>query len=664
MASLEVIKELSEADGGNKGNIEQRVKDYLRRMLGEDLFLLCKNFFESVWGSSAPYKVFLARRCMNLMYMFYMCADDDWHRDSLESSFFSDGALLSNAREIAEIYRESHTVPEILIVDELLIHGRTLNQLISELVERIYRFLCEEGDDVDRTRLETDVLNAVHIRVILQNNKQLLLYGIYQRNLRSEKIRPIRKWHQFSSGVSQAIAGGVVANTSFVPTLQMRAFADNDAKKIYRHLSERADSLFTAFSWRKRFLEKAWIYPLTNEDGAVKAIYTLRVVPSEMDGTKLIVPFVIFSDIRAQKGSLYQMLCSKLFKNFDLEMQVALDNVLRYWQADSPAWMEALSLIFSQNLLLLLMQDCKIPGWEKGIDYEKIRMSFRSLNNDVAALFYDRIVERTTPWMALEQMNKALLELTYDAEPLCHIQNIDDTEKSKESNEWIVPIENTVGDVLSKYGQQAEYHAFRQRTGREFLSGRGIANKPLSDILYQVSHNYSEGMTQTIPNKQILSCVVSVLLRYMDIGAAATVVSYNESSDYEGYSNMCRAGEQSLFILPQRYSCYLPILSVMEQDCMRDLERLTYRMKEFLTPILKQKTVGDLITFTESLYEIGQYLQDWDIDLSGWVDWSWEESDSADTIKPPDVQRRSMNVLLDNLVIQSELLTKYLKFVS
>ena len=97
---------------------------------------------------------------------------------------------------------------------------------------------------------------------------------------------------------------------------------------------------------------------------------------------------------------------------------------------------------------------------------------------------------------------------------------------------------------------------------------------------------------------------------------------------------------------------------------MRDPERLTYRMKEFLTPILKQRTTDNLVAFTESLYKIGQYLQDWDIDLSGWVDWSWEESGSADTIKPSDVQRRSMNVLLNNLVIQSELLNKYLKFVS
>lgn len=645
-------------------SVRQNKRRYLCQTLGEESFLLCKNFFESIWSSDAPYKVFMARRCLNLMYIFYSCAEDKWRNDTLESSFFSDGALLSNVPEIAAAYRESYIIPEILIVDEILIHGRTFNKLITELIERIYDSLLDEGVRVEKSRLEKDVLSSVRIRVILQSNKPLLMYGRYQKNLKAETICSTHKWHQFSAGVSQVIAGGVIANTCFVPSLEMRVFDEESRERLYRHISGRADLMTPPFPYRNRFFEKAWVYPVASPDGAVRAIYTLRVVPSEMDGTRMMVPFVIYSEVRADRGDLRRRMLRKLFPYFDDETRISAEKACRYWKEDSPAWMDAFTLILSQNLLLLLLQDCEVSDWERGIDYGKIRMSFRSRANRDTRSFFDNIAKRKTPWMTLERMNEMMLDLTLDLEPLFYVPRLEKYAAAFPDHveRYIDLVDDSIGDILSEYGQLSEYHAYRQRVGREFPSGLGVANRSVTDILCELDGRIGRELSLVMSRREFLSCAISVLLRYMDKGAAATALSYDEDEESEGYGNMCRAGEQSLFILPQRYSCYLPILGVMEQDCLRNLERLVYRMNKFLNPILGPQMTENLVRFVEGLYRMGQYLKDWDIDMSGWVEWQWEKPEKDEALMPKEIQRRNMQQLFRDLRIQSNLLDQYIKF--
>lgn len=653
-------------DEDGNADMKKHVRKYLRQTLGEDSFLLCNSFFESVWASGAPYKVFMARRCLNLMYMFYICADNKWKRESLENSFFSDEALLSNAPEIAAAYQNTYVIPEILIVDEILIHGRSFNQLISNLIERIYRSLLDKGVRVDQTRLRRDVLSSVRIRVILQSDRPLLLFGMYQKNLRAEKICSSREWHQFSLGVSLVIAGGVVANTSFVPSLQMRAFDRETGNKLYRHISGKADLMVQPFSYRNRFLEKAWIYPVTSSDGAVKAIYTLRVVPSEIDATRIIVPFVIYSDVRADNAGLPGILMRKFFGLLDDGMGILSGRIFRYWKDNPTALMEALTLILSQNLLLLLLEDCEVDGWQKGMDYAKIRMTFRSRNNDCTESFFDKIMNREMPWMTLEQMNEVLLELTSEAEPLYYIKDRVNAGLAEPdgnaAGQHVKKIEDSIGDLLSGYGQEAECHAFRQSTGREFLSGVNIAGRSAAVVLHDIDARIVRDMSRSLSDEWFLRCAVSLLLRYMDVGAAAAVVSHHNARETEGGCNLLRAGEQSLFLLPQRYACYVPILAAMERDCMGNQERLEYRIRTFMSPLMEPRMTEDLVAFTNNLYRIGQTLKEWDIDWSGSFDWEWEEIGDEETLTPKEVQDRDMKEFFGSMAKQFRLLNRYIEF--
>lgn len=650
------------SDGTVHSSVRQDKQTYLCRILGEESFLLCKNFFESVWRSDAPYKVFPAGRCLNLMYLFYSCAGDEWADDTLESSFFSDDALLSNAPEIAAAYRKSHIIPRILIADDVLIYGRTLNKLITGLIKRIYDSLTDEGVQVEKSRLERDVLSSVRIRVIMQGNKPLLLYGLYQNHLKAEVIRPACKCHQFSADVSQVFAGGAAANTGLAPSLETRMFDEESRKRLYRHISGKADLMTTPFPYRNRFLEKAWVYPVLSSDGAVRAVYTVRVIPSEMDGTRLIVPFVMHSDIGAGRGDLRRKVSKKLFPYLDDETRMSAGNVFRYWKEDSPAWMDAFALILNQNLLLLLLQDCGVDDWQRGVDYGKIGMSFRSRQNQDTQSFFDIITKRETPWMTLEQMDEMVLHLTSDSEPLfrvpCQEKNAADFPNHAE--ESISMVDSSIGDILSEYGQLAEYHAYRQRIGREFLSGLGIADRSVADILNELDRRVGRKISSVMSGREFLSCAVSVLLRYMDTGAAVVSLSYTENDEKEGFGFVCRAGRQSLPILPRRYSAYLPVLAAMEQDCLRNPERLVGKINRFPESVLGSQTSKNLVQFVEGLYRMGHCLQDWNIDMSGWTDWQWEKPECDETLTPEEVQARNMKQLFQSLRTQNVLLDFYI----
>ena len=157
-------------------NQRKRLSEYARSVLGDEYYNQIDEFFTSVWESSAKYKVFLARRCLNLMYLMYRAKYDK----PLESqqSFYSDGALLANAFEIADSYITWGVIPEIMIVDDILLHGRTLNALIDSLVESVYKCLKNRGYFFEKNEIEYEILNSITIRVIRMQNHCLFAVNI------------------------------------------------------------------------------------------------------------------------------------------------------------------------------------------------------------------------------------------------------------------------------------------------------------------------------------------------------------------------------------------------------------------------------------------------------------------------------------------------------
>lgn len=64
--------------------------------------------------------------------------------------FITDNALLASVDQLAKFYQRNKDLPELIIVDELLIHGRALNHFLLELEERLGR--CNSAANGQRRR--------------------------------------------------------------------------------------------------------------------------------------------------------------------------------------------------------------------------------------------------------------------------------------------------------------------------------------------------------------------------------------------------------------------------------------------------------------------------------------------------------------------------------
>lgn len=118
----------------------EKLTKYLKSVLGVGFYSEAEKFFATVWDFSAEYKVFLASRCLNLMYSFYRSKYDS--PSSLSNkNFYSEGTLLVNVPKIAGEYRKSCRLPKVLIVDDILIHGRDISILINKYVSDLCSLL-------------------------------------------------------------------------------------------------------------------------------------------------------------------------------------------------------------------------------------------------------------------------------------------------------------------------------------------------------------------------------------------------------------------------------------------------------------------------------------------------------------------------------------------
>ena len=118
----------------------ERLKKYTISVLGEDYYNLTLDFFKSIWEEPARHKVFMSGRCLNLMYTFYQIEYPNLS-ENIGKVFYSDTALLANAKEIADDYKKYNFFPEIIIVDDILVHGRTISAFIAKFTKLVYDFL-------------------------------------------------------------------------------------------------------------------------------------------------------------------------------------------------------------------------------------------------------------------------------------------------------------------------------------------------------------------------------------------------------------------------------------------------------------------------------------------------------------------------------------------
>lgn len=604
------------------------LKEHLREVLGESYYALAYNFFESVWNSSARYKVFFARRCLNLMYAFYR-ANYAKLDPKLSSTLYSDSSLLLNVPDIADGYLLWHSFPKIIVVDDMLLHGRTINNLIDNLVNSIYDYIVANGCHDEKSEIETSLLNSLTIQIMVRTNKPLLLRDKYYRCLKAESDEDDawfpRQWREFSLRISQFILENKFYNTSYILSLHEPQNAN------YKDILEEAAlrNNFKKFEYYGRFRKTIWVKPLTRSNGQVVAFYTIRIMRNRVDRNYCIVPFVIMADLAYDTSK--EMLSNNKMTQLLLGDFI---NCSGYERTKA----ETLYMLLSHNLLLLLMENTKMSS--DLFDVDKISITFRSNNDNTINTLPKRIAELKEPVMSWEEMENFILNTTKNSSPLFENSSV-----GTRSADYLKVLEDTIAEE----GRIMEKDAFLEYS--KGIHSPNTGKQPITELFSKLSE-------QLDINKINLSELLSKLLELMDMGSTAVSSRRGDVSGREFIICSYRPGEQSLFILPKRYMQDFPVLLEMEKDCLSDNNIIRERIDVLYHDIGEPEHAEALKEFVYNLYDSGQRLIDWDINML-----MWSEMPIGNGAENSDQENDNQFVIqmIFNITKQSELMKHYRK---
>src|SRR5699024_8370551 len=118
--------------------------------------------------------------------------------------------------EIASSYLKEEKFPTILLADDLLVHGRSINRFCQVFQELVYDCVRKKTDMIDYAKFKEDFYNNFTLFVFSENDTAILLQPELQKCVKYYICLPEIKWRDFSIGVAKAIYTSDFANTSYV----------------------------------------------------------------------------------------------------------------------------------------------------------------------------------------------------------------------------------------------------------------------------------------------------------------------------------------------------------------------------------------------------------------------------------------------------------------
>lgn len=128
--------------------------------------------------------------------------------------------LLLQYQDIADFYCKNQRFPDILLVDDIMVHGRGIAKTISHLESLVYEVLLPKGR-WSINRLSRDFADALHIYVYARNSRTLVLDERFYEHFQAEKKLYSGDLRDLSLQLSDAMTRWEIADTSFVPSVRL-----------------------------------------------------------------------------------------------------------------------------------------------------------------------------------------------------------------------------------------------------------------------------------------------------------------------------------------------------------------------------------------------------------------------------------------------------------
>ena len=590
------------------------VKELAEKALGPFYAPLQKFYLDIFLSSEYQYVVFVARRSIALAELFYIIL---WHENTapsirrvLEKSWRSattDSTIMSYCDEIAQ-QAASGDHPKILVVDDVVIQGNGMNELLTRIEERVTQQLEKQHAGEDSRKHWQGIVENLRIRVFGQNAAVSAIKLRYHLKLKPEmKLEP-RQWRDLSHRISEMITATGLANATFIMGVELQeSLVDQyilkkglrlDANTLIHPQTEHPGS----------FRERNYLGWANTRQDMSKYYCSIRLLRNRNTEKYRLMPFVFLPQLTPVS---YNRMKTAVFQKWGLNE----DNCkLLRSEGTSRLEYEAMVLHLSESLLHAWAKAANVSLTPDDFDPMKIALNYgvNRRNPKLSESMFSRLMQPQYLF-GWEELILLLDEVTQDAAPLYgEFSGMAKTDAQCKTEMENIVYQMKIQELTETHRRARSMPPVNSHVLGFSLKDNRISNWNilLSDFLAYASKFATADNTCSLINH---------LLTFMDQGIVTLKARWSDNH----YTQVLRMGEQSMFIWPKRYARYHSVLSYLEErkkrlgsDIQEDLNGLlTHAIS---TGILNtEKTANaltlELMDYLESLNQSGQTLMDWDI---------------------------------------------------
>ncbi len=598
-------------------------------IMSRDILRELIDWYNEILDYDAQYIVFLVRRCYVLALILESLTGRKME-DTENKKFLTDSAALLQIDTVYREYKKSGgKTPTILVVDDILVHGRNINNLIRTFVNRFYdisRESSKRSDEELREKIEREILRSIRINVFYCTDQPLLLNEKYWPLLHEKRRVADKEWRRLSNDLSTLITYGYVTYASYVFS---RGISAEKFEVIKTYFQDYEKTIY------RNNVEYTKINYVKDSNDSVLAISTVRLIKNNTDGGFRVAPFLFLPMLsESETLKLVDRINDAGYKNTDLKKWWAELYRVNGRRMSS----ELLTMVLSNIVLNDFMDRVNkaFPGVSDIFDIQdephELAKLARNYNSSTFEKTYDRLKEiisiKTVRYAELEKILKDCV--TGDRELI----KDSGAEPSLLDEALRVDITENIENLIYEQGWNDEQEAKWISAFPFYETPFHFRRKNLSCYeTFKTLYGYRED--EPLNRRSLLDYSIRIFLQMMDCGVIAVSSYPPVGKDVLGLEQYEKAGEQSMTLLPIRYLLYLPMLSRMEsvakakQIPLHEEAERYFKVVPFEDDRFEQ---SDIIAFIDKLTEVEQSVSDWNDDYVGSAPYLRSEKGEDDTI--------------------------------
>lgn len=671
-----------------------RELDIAKNALGEEhykgicsliLSVLCKCIqFEKSEAESQYFVVYMTRRCSVIwenMWISIEEDDDELARKiqmtiralgKIEHGTIADNysafskkhcvtgvALRSMTGSIVESYFNGNEIPHIIVIDDLLFHGRSINGFLYGMEESLRsqfsNFLTShpERSMEDASQICRAFLDALFLEIYAVNRNDKLLVSRYAERLSFCRQCTRVELHDLSMRLAQ-YAATTGCNSEFSWSLQ---YTDHQANLLDR--INGSNGVFRSVKTTLQGKEQYNLVSLYPNESSPKLACTIRF-KNTCNGVSC-VPLILYDHLKWENVyALHERLCEDAANRGDCDVVAFLRQNDQYIESDMEENKKYYVRWISEtnDLVLTCMLMCQFArnvagdsNWDSHsaryavkVDYSHLlpnyHLHFHTDEEDIA----DKAMRKIWDWNAdLEEYFDLLLK---GSDPFWQGKFLPDlfqTDSSCRSLKEDDPFVFAVEDAITQIGVDTENNAYIRYSGNVILSDREQISWGENYSLSATLHLFQEHLrcyADDLDGVPALCQVLAVLTHASDLGMIKmnTVLSpppFTDGGKLEVYTRLC-AGSDSLSILPLRYQEFLPLIKKITEQYSEYPRILNAEIDDIVDQLLPKRLFSPedwkkrphrsstimkdrLKFFVGGLMQAGQTAQEWELALNSHI---------------------------------------------